>query len=303
LVNSGQVIGEAASLGSAGLWALSTVAIKGVTGRLSASYIMAIRTGIAALLILAVALVVGLGQNSLDLPFWTVVLLVASAPTAAGGDLCFVRALALADVSRVFTLTTSLYILFSVAGGLLFLGEDLSWLLPLGAVAIVFGSRLVLQDTRVEPAPLGEAAVLTKQATGLGVLGLSVVAGLLWASGLLVLSEALEDAEPVAALTLRLPIMAVAMIALAGVQGHYGRFGFAPDNLRVLALSGALTLCSMLCFLLAADRAEAGIVAVLTSTSPIFAAALAWLVLKEQITRRVLVGTAACMLGVWLSVA
>jgi drug/metabolite transporter (DMT)-like permease len=297
------VIGEAASLGSAGLWALSTIAIKGVTGRLSASYIMAVRTGIAALLILALALVAGFGRDTLDIPFWTALLLVASAPMAAGGDLCFVRALALADVARVFTLTTSLYILFSVAGGVLFLGEDLSWLLPLGAIAILFGSRLVLQDTPVEPAPMAQATVLTKQATGVGVVGLSVVAGLLWASGLLVLSEALKDAEPVAALTLRLPVMALAMIALAGVQGHFAQFGFAPHNLRVLMLSGALALCSMLCFLLAADRAEAGIVAVLTSTSPIFAAALAWLVLKEQITRRVLIGTAVCMLGIWLSVA
>jgi drug/metabolite transporter (DMT)-like permease len=297
------VIGEAASLGSAGLWALSTIAIKSVTGRLSASYIMAVRTGIAALLILALALVAGFGPDALDIPFWTAVLLVASAPMAAGGDLCFVRALALADVARVFTLTTSLYILFSVAGGVLFLGEDLSWLLPLGAVAILFGSRLVLQDTPVEPAPMAHSAVLTKQATGVGVVGLGVVAGLLWASGLLVLSEALKDAEPVAALTLRLPVMALAMITLAGVQGHFAQFGFAPHNLRVLVLSGALALCSMLCFLLAADRAEAGIVAVLTSTSPIFAAALAWLVLKEQITRRVLIGTVVCMLGIWLSVA
>jgi drug/metabolite transporter (DMT)-like permease len=297
------VIGEAASLGSAGLWALSTIAIKSVTGRLSASYIMAVRTGIAALLILALALVAGFGPDALDIPFWTAVLLVASAPMAAGGDLCFVRALALADVARVFTLTTSLYILFSVAGGVLFLGEDLSWLLPLGAVAILFGSRLVLQDTPVEPAPMAHSAVLTKQATGVGVVGLGVVAGLLWASGLLVLSEALKDAEPVAALTLRLPVMALAMITLAGVQGHFAQFGFAPHNLRVLVLSGALALCSMLCFLLAADRAEAGIVAVLTSTSPIFAAALAWLVLKEQISRRVLIGTVVCMLGIWLSVA
>jgi drug/metabolite transporter (DMT)-like permease len=297
------VIGEAASLGSAGLWALSTIAIKSVTGRLSASYIMAVRTGIAALLILALALAGGFGRDALDLPFWTAVLLVASAPMAAGGDLCFVRALALADVARVFTLTTSLYILFSVAGRVLFLGDGLSWLLPLGAVAILFGSRLVLQDAPVEAEPMGHTAVLTKQATGVGVVGLSVLAGLLWAAGLLVLSEALKEAEPVAALTLRLPVMAVAMIALAAVQGDFVRFGFAPDNLRVLALSGGLALCSMLCFLLAADRAEAGIVAVLTSTSPIFAAALAWLVLQEQITRRVLIGTAVCMLGIWLSVA
>ena len=57
----------------------------------------------------------------------------------------------------------------------------------------------------------------------------------------------------------------------------------------------------MLLFLLAADLAPAGLVAVLTSTAPIFAVPMAHFLLKERITRRILGGTVACMIGILLA--
>jgi len=298
------MLGEAAALASACLWALSTIVIKGVTGRLSASYIMAVRTAIAAALALGALFLFWPERASFDLPATAAVLLVSTAPLAIAGDLAFVRALAVSDVSRVFTLSTSLYILLSVAGGAVFIGEEVSWLLPFGAFAILAGTRLVLRETAADAAPpAGAGGVATRQASATAVLQLSVTAALLWSSGLLILTEALKDADPVFALALRLPFMAAAMAGLAAVRGDYARFGFGAENLRVVGFSGVLALLSMLCFLYAADQSEAGRVAVLTSTSPIFAAPLAWVLLREHVSRRVWAGTFLSMAGIWLSVA
>jgi drug/metabolite transporter (DMT)-like permease len=297
------MVGETAALGSAVLWALSTIVIKGVTGRLSATYIMAVRTGIATLLALVLLLVAGQAETALDLPAGTAVLLVATAPLAIAGDLCFVRALALADVSRVFTLSTSLYILFSVAGGMAFTGDDFSWFLPIGGATILIGTRWVLEERPTEQvAGGGGAPTRTRQKTLTSVIWLTLAAAVLWSSGLLVLTEALEGTDPLVAVTVRLPVMALSMVVLAVFRGDYARFGLAIDNLSVLGLSGCLALVSMFCFLLAADQSGAGTVAVLSSTSPIFVPLLAFVFLGERVTKRVAAGTALCVAGIWLAV-
>jgi uncharacterized membrane protein len=128
------------------------------------------------------------------------------------------------------------------------------------------------------------------------------LASILWSAGLLLVTEAMKSTEPLAATMIRLPFMAVAMGLAAAVRGEYRRYGLAADNLRVLTLSGVMALGSMLLFLLSADLNDAGTVAVLTSTSPIFVVPLAIVFLRERLTVRVVVGTAACMAGIWLAV-
>ena len=72
------MVGELAALSSAALWALSGVVIKDVTGRLSAFYIMAVRTSVSAVLALSIFLVVGADWSILSLPASTLLLLVVS---------------------------------------------------------------------------------------------------------------------------------------------------------------------------------------------------------------------------------
>src|SRR2546423_1003161 len=138
------MIGEAAALGSAALWASSTVAVKDVTARLSAFYIMAVRTVIAALLAFVFVVAVRPGALVPEMSLLTFLVLLCSGFIAILGDATFIRAIAVEEVARVFTISTSLYILASVAGGILFLGGEISWLLPLGGLAVLAGSRLVL---------------------------------------------------------------------------------------------------------------------------------------------------------------
>jgi drug/metabolite transporter (DMT)-like permease len=292
------VTGEAAALGSAALWALATVSLKGVTGRLSASFIMAVRTAIAAVLAVAFVLLVRPEEAHLDLPATTLVVLLTSALLPLIGDIAFVRAIAVEDLSRVFTVSTSLYILMSVAGSVLIFGEPFSWFLIAGGVAVLVGSRLVLNESNAE----GEAALaeIRRRQPMLG-LRLSIATAIFWSAGLLAVSEALESVEPLNATVLRLPFMAVTLGLVVGLRGDLRLKASSGQDLQTLTVSAVLVLASMLLFLLSAKLASAGTVAVLTSTSPIFAVPLAYFFLKENVTPRIVSGTAICMTGIWLT--
>jgi len=295
--------GEAAALGSAVLWALATVVIKDVSGRLSAFYIMAVRTTIAALF--AVVVIAGLKPSSIDLdiPSATMAVLLGSALVAILGDVAFVRAIAVEDVSRVFTVSTSLYILLSVGGSVIFAGEPFSWLLLLGGIAVLAGSRLVLEESKAtQPLPgVPVDAPATRTRLPVFALWLSIVASIFWSGSLLAVSDALDTVDAFTATLLRLPFMALALVLVIAVRGDLRRHAWNARDLRILTLSGAFVLGSMLLFLLSAELTSAGTVAVLTSTSPIFAVPLAFFVLKERVTPRVLGGTTACMAGIWLT--
>jgi drug/metabolite transporter (DMT)-like permease len=294
------MIGEAAALGSAALWATSTVAIKDVTSRLSAFYIMAVRTGIATVLAIVLVAIVKPSVLAFTIPLSTFGVLLGSGMIAILGDAAFVRAIAVEQVSRVFTISTSLYILLSVCGSIVFTGAAVSWFLPLGGLAVLAGSRFVL--TSSIPAPEAKNPGSRSAELRLAGLWLSIVASVLWAGSLLIVSHAMKSVDPLSATVLRLPFMAAAMLLVVLVRGDHRRHGWPGRDLNPLVLSGVMVLGSILLFLLSAKSAGAGTVAVLTSTSPIFAVPLAYFFLNEKITPRVAGGTAACMAGICLTI-
>lgn len=291
------MIGEAAALGSAALWASSTVAIKDVTARLGAFYIMAVRTAFAALLAAVLLFVIRPSDPIQGMPLSTFAVLLASGLIAIVGDATFIRAIAIEDVSRVFTISTSLYILLSVCGSFLFSGGEISWLLPLGGLAVLVGSRLVLYDAPKQ----GDAAATRPASDRIAAVWLSVLAAVLWTVSLLIVSAAMKSVDALSATVLRLPFMAGAMVFMVLVRGDHRRHPWPGRDLRSLGLSGAMVLGSIILFLTSAKHSAAGTVAVLTSTSPIFAVPLAFFFLEEKVTLRVAGGTAACMLGVCLT--
>jgi drug/metabolite transporter (DMT)-like permease len=268
--------------------------IKAVSGRLSAFYIMTVRTAVAAVIALLVFAIVA-PESPLELPAGTVAILLGSGLVAIMGDSAFVRAMAVEDVSKVFTVSTSLYILLSVAGSVVFMGDSLSWLLVLSAVAVLLGARLVVDQ------PSDVAILNTRgQRQPMFALWLGVLAALFWSMSLLAVSEAMESVEPLSATALRLPFMALALGLIAGLRGEHKRTRDRRD-LGLLAISGVLIVGAMLLFLLSAKSSSAGTVAVLTSTSPIFVAPLAHFFLNERLTLRIASGTMSCMLGIWLA--
>jgi drug/metabolite transporter (DMT)-like permease len=179
------------------------------------------------------------------------------------------------------------------------MGDAFSLLLVAGGAAVLFGTRLVV----VDPARkiVNRAATPGREREPLVALRLSVLAAVLWSSSLLMISDALEEVDALTAAALRLPFFALVLVVVATLRGDMGLRSAGNQALRTLALSGTLVLGSMLLFLISAELAPAGTVAILTSTAPIFAVPMSALLLREQVTRRVVAGTAACMVGILLA--
>ena len=262
---------------------------------------MAVRTSCAAVMLLIAVVVFDPGLIDVTLPAGMMALLLGSMLLGGIGDVAFVRAVAIEDVSRVFTVSSALYILFSVAGSVLFAGEPFSVLLALGGVAVLFGTRLVVVDPGKTEVDADSEVMVQRQRQPLHALRLAVLAALLWSAALLTISDALQEVGPLTAAALRLPFFALVLVLSAAIRGDMRVRSTSRADLVTLGLSGTLVLGSMLLFLAAADLAPAGLVAVLTSTSPIFAVPMAHFMLKEHVTRRVLGGTVTCMVGIVLA--
>ena len=289
------MVGVAAALGSAALWALGGVVLRDVAGRLSAFYITAIRTSVAALIALLIFAVVGPYDALIHMPSSTIALLLGTALLLSLGDTAFVRAMAFEDVSRVFTTSTGLYILASVSGSIVFAGEDFSVRLVIAGVAVLVGARLVVRRQAGAASP-----VVLRARQPMPALLLAIFAAILWSIGLLILADAMESIDALAANALRMPFTAVFLASIAGVRGEHRRQWKRQDLIPIF-LNGALMAGATLLFLVAVKEGSVGGVAVLTSTSPIFAVPLAHFFLNERITLVTASGVTTCMIGVWLA--
>ena len=293
------MLGELAALGSAASWAFATVLVKGPAGRFSALYISAFRTVFSAVLVLSIVAGVGEFGGIARIPGWAIASLLGASFIVVMGDLAFVRAIALDDISRVFPITTGLYILSSVAASALIAREPVTWLTLVGGLLVIAGVSLIA--TARQPRGEDQPGPSAPRRGHVHSLALSVVAALLWAASLLILDRAMTVADPLPATALRIPFVTLVLLMMAGARGDMKRYRIASRDAIALVLSGSLGGLSAILFTTATKFSSAGLVSILSSTSPLFVVPVAYFILRETVTRTLLFGTAVCMLGVCLA--
>ena len=121
------------------------------------------------------------------------------------------------------------------------------------------------------------------------------------AESLLGMNKAMESAAPLPAAALRIPFTTVLFLLMATARGDVRTNRLQRQDIKALVTSGIFVGLSALLFTVAIKWGSAGNVAILVSTSPLFVVPLAYFVLKERMTRGVLLGTAICMVGIWLT--
>src|SRR5215212_6986720 len=206
---------------------------------------MAVRTSCAAVMLLIAVGIFDRGLIDLNFSARMMAILLGSMLLGGFGDLAFVRAVAIEDVSRVFTVSSALYILCSVAGSVVFAGEPFSVLLVFGGIAVLFGTRLVVVDPAKVTAGETEPLVTERPRQPVHALRLSILAAVLWSAALLLIADALEEVEPLTAATLRLPFFAIVLVLSAAVRGDMRPGSTSLLDLGALVFSGALVLASM----------------------------------------------------------
>ncbi|MBI2886584.1 MAG: DMT family transporter [Chloroflexi bacterium] len=293
-------LGELSAMASALLWALNGVLLKPVTARLPALRITSLQYLFAAAFFLAVALPLGKADGVSQIPWAQAAGLVAGAFIGmAGGDTSYIRSLGLLGVARSFPLSTAGYILLAFLFAAVFLGEPVTWESVLGAVALLGGIWLVV---RASGSAIDAADKLTPEATRQGLL-YAGIAALCWAVTTTILKLALEGIDVLSANIIRIPL--VALVLTGAAWRVYGIDLAAYDRRTVLvsALAGMLGIgVGSIFFLYAIQEAGAAKTAVLSSTSPLFAAVLAVAFLGERVSGALALGTLLSVVGVWLVV-
>ncbi|MEX0781078.1 MAG: DMT family transporter [Dehalococcoidia bacterium] len=309
-------MGEVAALISAAIWAGTSIAFARFAGRTSPAVISAIRLAAATIVLVGILLVSGqvadYGDASWESLAWIV---ISGALAYAVGDTIYIHVLPMLGMQRTFPISMALFITFTVIGGVVLLGEEMTWGLPAGAVLVAVGISLIVvpraKDGIAEPAP-GEGDLVIVDPPGppqapsaLHGYLLLLLVGIFWASASLLLAGQRGDLGAIAAGTVRIPAGAIGLLGFVVVaQREDLAIPFRDRRLLwgiVLAGLVGTGIGSML-YVYGVLEAGAARASVLSATAPLMGLPLSILILKERLNMWVVAGTVLCVLGIVLVV-
>ncbi|HEX3247614.1 MAG TPA: DMT family transporter [Chloroflexota bacterium] len=284
-------IGVLAGLVSSFCWALTTLSVRELTHNVSAVVVNGLRTAIAAVLTLFIAV-----------PFWTVyppapprwsslAFMGLSVMTGlAFGDAIFFESVRRIGVARAMPIAMS-FPLISTLLAALFLEEPLTFAIVGGTLLVIAGVGLVVTEKN------GHYTVQRADRAGYLLAGATAIC---WGLTAVLVRPSLEDMDVLTASAVRLPFASLLMLLV--IRGRaIGAIRELTPRLWLLILgAGVLSVGATLLFVTAISLAGAGKTASVSATSPLFAAPLAALFLKEPLTLRLTLGTVVSAVGVWL---
>ncbi len=218
---------------------------------------------------------------------------ISSLLVLAVGDMLYFIGLKSVGVAKTVPIAYS-YSIFVALISVSFLGESLTAPILLGTVAVVSGIWLVAG--RVE----NEAG--KREHPKLGILA-ALGTSLCWACGWSVSKIVLANTDPFLLASVRmiflLPVLGVFTILPFGKKSssrNLTRF-----NILAMFLSGLMAIgVGDTLYLIGLERTKANVAAPLASTTPLFAAIIAILLLKEEVSKRVVFGTFLVTVGIML---
>ncbi len=296
-------VGELAGLACAASWATTTLLVRHEARRanvLALNAISATTAAVYALLVFVALDWLGLHAATFGAYPWrgVALLLVATLFSIGIGDNLYFLALQRIGVARAMPVSMSEPLLATILAVLLF-GEPVTPGLLAGLVLIPLGLYLVTMPSRGR-------LVLPKadsRSNRIGI-GMAIGASLAWAFNANALRAGLEQVDVGTATVIRIVagVPLVWLIAWPGRRWLPGGQVVWP-RLWAALLAGTFTSAETFFFSLAVHQAGAARAATLAATSPLYAVPLSLLLLGEQATRWVLLGTLLTVGGVVLVVA
>lgn len=218
---------------------------------------------------------------------------IASLLVLAVGDILYFTGLKSVGVAKAVPIAYS-YSIFVAVISTIFLGESLTAPILLGTIAVVSGIWLV--------AGRAENNVGKKELSKFGILAV-LGTSLCWAFGVSIFKIILANTDPFILASVRtlflLPVLGVFMILPFGKKSpsrNLTRF-----NMLTMFLGGLMTIgVGDTFYLVGLEITKANVAAPLASTTPLFAAIITILFLKEEVSKRVLVGTFFVTAGIML---
>ncbi|MHB8574987.1 MAG: DMT family transporter [Dehalococcoidia bacterium] len=333
------LLGDLAGMGSAALWAVSSLIMAGCSRRMPALALSAIRLLFGVLFYVTLLFATGNVAVLFRLGGGTALALAGTAIMSMGlGDTMYIAGMHRIGVSRASPISVTVYPLLTVLLAWALLGELISLKTALGGALVLGGIVLVVLRPGGETAspvskapapPIEREAVERSKAAAAGsavavaaavpvasaspvyaqpalsLAGLLLVLGatVTWACSTVWLRTLTSDVSVVVVNSVRVPVTAA---VLAGAATSRGLLRFGSCSRNDLALVGVAGLVGSgigsLLYVFSLEKVGAGQSSLLNSLSPVFALPLAAYFLKERITRPMVLGTSLALGGAWLFV-
>jgi len=292
------VIGELAAIGAALAWAIGGLIIKPISTKFSSLSINSIKLSIGWIILTTIMALWG-KLGSLAFVGWhsTACVIGSGIFGLAIGATLQIKSLSLIDISKVYPIAFSSWFFFTALIASIFLGEAITYYTILGAILIALGITFLSSFSKVERREMPNTDRIK------GII-FALLAGLCWAGGTNLVKLGLYEVDPLMVNVIRLPfaILLLATLTLSrGEASEYRRYNHR--TLIQVGISGFLgQAVGEVLFFISVQLAGATKAAILSSTSPLFIAPLSIIFLKEKLTKRVILGTIACALGILLTI-
>ena len=245
-----------------------------------------IRTLVVLPLSLLMALIVNPNFSLGAVSSKTLVFLVLSGLSTGASWLCYFRALSKGDINKVVPIDKSSTVL-TIILAVIFLGEKVTVYKTLGVVFIAIGTLLMIEKKDTEKKSEGEgwliyallSAFFASLTTILGKIGI----------------EGVESNLGTAIRTAVVIVMSFIMVAFTGKTGEIKKID--KKELGFILLSGLSTGASWLCYYKALQDGEAGIVVPIDKLSILVTIAFSYMVFKERLSKKAMLGLVMIVFG------
>ena len=247
----------------------------------------AIRTVVVLAFSWVMVFVVGSQSQIVSIEGKTLIFLILSGLATGASWLCYFKALQLGDINKVVPIDKSGTVL-TILLAFIFLHEKITWIRAAGVLLIAVGTFLMIEKKDVQ----------TKQSKGkswlLYAVGSAVFAALTSILGKVGISG-VESNLGTAIRTGVVLVMAWVMVFATGKQ-HAIR-NISKKELGFICLSGLATGASWLCYYKALQDGLASVVVPIDKLSILVTIAFSYLVFRERLSKKALVGLIAIVIG------
>ena len=290
---TGPTFGAVCALLSALVWTLIGVSARALAPYFNALSINMLRSAVGGVLLTGVVLALGrldtLGAVSLEA--W-VYLSISVVTAFAIGDTAFFESTKTIGLARAMTISM-IYPLIASGLGVWLLGERITTPVAAGTL-VTLGGLAVIVSERAPPGADGPAP--SRRGLGLALLSAAV-----WGVSPVLMTPAIREVDPVSVQAVRLPFAALVLWVTPWARGTGDRVRLHFRTVGPLLLAiGVLTALSAVTWVAGLKYAGITLTTVLSSTSPLFAIPIGFLVFGERVSARAIAGIVLCLAGIAL---
>lgn len=251
----------------------------------------AIRTIVVLLFSWIMVFVVGSQKSIADIDAKSLVFLILSGLATGASWLCYFRALQLGNINKVVPIDKSSTVL-TILLALIFLGEGITWLKGVAIALIAAGTFLMIQKKQSEGETKSKAwliyavlsavfASLTSILGKIGIVGVESNLGTAVRTGV---------------------VLVMAWVVVFATKKQHTIKDIPKKELGFICLSGLATGGSWLCYYRALQDGLASVVVPIDKLSILVTIAFSYVVFKEKLTPKALIGLAAIVVGTVLMI-